>query len=46
VIGAFSEFPVRKFDRIDRGKTYAARPNKMSEMMTPKMPSDVLKLAK
>jgi hypothetical protein len=45
-MGAFSEFPVRKFYRMDRGKTNAARPSKMSEMMIPKIPSDVLKLGK
>jgi hypothetical protein len=46
VISILSEFPLILFDKMDIGKTNAARPNNMSNKMIPKILMDVLKLKK
>lgn len=46
VIGVLSELPLMVFDKMDIGKTNAARPSNMSNMTMPKIPMDVLKLEK
>ena len=46
VIGILSELPLMLFDKMDMGKTNAARPINTSRMMIPKILMDVLKLKK
>jgi hypothetical protein len=46
VIGVLSELPLMLFDKMDIGKTNAARPSNTSRMMIPKRLMDVLKLKK
>ena len=46
VIGILSELPLMLFDKMDIGKTNAARPSNTNRMMIPKILMDVLKLKK
>ena len=46
VIGVLSELPLMLFDKMDIGKTNAARPSNTNRMMIPKILMDVLKLKK
>lgn len=46
MIGVLSELPLILFDKMEIGKTNAARANNITNMTTPKILTDVLKLEK